>query len=116
MHSDGTRQCTRPFGHEMQTDLNPAPTPHIFATTDPSSLGQPVNAQNTQPLPGPLQVTPPNPVQGFTVPGTVNDQYLPADQQPAPLSFQVPPTPEGEPHQETNLQPPAPAAPFWQQP
>jgi hypothetical protein len=98
--SDG-RTCQRPYGHEIQTSTNPEPKPHVYATV-PSQLG----------------ITTAQAVQAV-------EQSLPAFQaagHPAPtgqLSFQVPPTPAEAPTHAPSgaeMQPPAPAAPFWQQP
>jgi hypothetical protein len=101
MHSDGIRQCVRPYGHELQTATNPEPKPHAFAT-DPSTLGQPMQ-------PAPL----PAPAFNVTTP-TLTGEIAGGAQI---LSFQTPPTP-ADPSafqvQGANLQPPAPAAPFLQ--
>jgi hypothetical protein len=97
--SDG-RPCQRPYGHELQTATNPQPKPHVYATVDPSQLGQAPQPQVADPLPWSPEGA-----------GPVFGNYAAPV---APLAFQVPPTPEATaPHPETNLQPPAPAAPFW---
>jgi hypothetical protein len=114
VRSSDNRPCQRPYGHELATAANPQPKPHVYATTDPSQLGQPWTGQNNSLL-GDI---PPMPTDA---PAPVTDP-LPWTPGPGsgfptgPLSFQVPPTPDAAPHPETNLQPPAPAAPSWSAP
>lgn len=105
MDQSGTRQCVRPFGHELMTAANPEPKPHMFAT-DPSTLGQPL-----QPAPTPMQ--PQQPAFSVTTPALTGM----TDGGAQILSFQTPPTPADPTAfqvQGANLQPPAPAAPFLQ--
>lgn len=113
--TDG-RACLRPFGHEISNEHRPA-SAHVYAT-DPATLGQqPVQGFVAGGL-GEVQPMPWAPA------GTVNDQYLQPGQQAqpqalatGPLSFQVPPTPDPvQVAPGTDLQPPAPAMPSWQQP
>lgn len=118
--SDGTRQCTRPAGHEL---ANP-PKPHIYAALQPGqalpeipNFIPPMPAQPVQqPDPGFTSTPVGQPVtdgQGFTqatIPPFQIPQPAPATQGQQVLSFQVPPTPEV---QGAELQPPAPAAPPW---
>lgn len=99
--SDG-RPCLRPYGHELQTATNPQAKPHVYATV-PSQL--PTTPLVESPLTGP----------SYPAPGQQegNQAFLAG----RPLSFQVPPTPQATaPHPDTNLQPPAPAAPSWAEP
>lgn len=98
--SDG-RTCQRPYGHEIQTATNPEPKPHVYATV-PSQLGI-TSAQAVQAV----EMSQP----AFQAAG----HPMPT----APLSFRVPPTPAEAPTHAPSgaeMQPPAPAAPFWQQP
>lgn len=133
--ADDGRPCQRPYGHEIQTDLNPDPKPHAFAANMDRLREQGIQngVQPVQQHPGEggatggvsyetaTQVGPVFP-QGFApeISFPVQASAQPPVVMPGTsvLSFQVPPTPAAEPviPAGADLQPPAPAAPFWQQP
>jgi hypothetical protein len=107
--ADDGRPCQRPYGHEIQTDLNPDPKPHVFA----ANMDQ-LREQGIQNGVLPVQQYP---AIGYAPTGV--PAALPQDNYDAHvLNFQVPPTPPAAPviPAGADLQPPAPTAPFWQQP
>jgi hypothetical protein len=118
MDSSGTRQCVRPYGHELMTATNPEPKPHVFAT-DPGAFGGPLQPAQQTPQIDPVEAFVPMPAQPQQPAFSVTTPALTGmtDGGAQILSFQTPPTPADPTAfqiQGANLQPPAPAAPFLQ--
>lgn len=118
MDSSGTRQCVRPYGHELMTATNPEPKPHVFAT-DPGALGGPLQPVQQIPQADPVEAFIPMPAKPQQPAFSVTTPALTGmtDGGAQILSFQTPPMPVDPTAfqvQGANLQPPAPAAPFLQ--